>query len=244
MKNLIKKLVCVLLICASLIGITSCNNTNTGEPTGEDATYPLMDYFENKVYAVKYFDSARTRDNIFDNNEFTAVGTTTMANIINKGVYNFGKSYGGLCFTAKTGVEIEEVTFTITTAKTSYYNVYFGGMPEFDGNKYSYTNAIAGDYYGNHEVSGDKKVIKLNAGEELTITLKAVNGRNGDAFGKITEEYNKKPQNKRIFIVIDYIIFSDEKYPYLTASTGTISAERLEELGCRIYNVNFKCKKI
>ena len=242
MKNLIKKLVCALLICATLVGVTACNNTQTGEPTGEETTYPLMDYFENKVYAIKYFDSARTRQNVYDNSEFAAVGSTTMTNIINKGVYDFGKSYGGLCFTVKTGVEVEEVTFTLTTAKTSYYNVYFGGMPEFDGNKYQFTNAVASDLYGNHDVSGDRKVIKLNAGEELIITLKSANG-NGKEFGKITEEYNKKPQNKRIFIAIDFITFADEEYPYLT-QPGTISEEKLEALGCRIYNVSFKCKKI
>lgn len=244
MKNLIKKLVCVLLICASLIGITSCNNTNTGEPTGDDVNYPLMDYFENKVYAVKYFDND-TRKSIFDNSSFTAVGTTTMNNIINKGVFDFGKDYGGLVFTSKTGVEVEEVTFTITTKKTFYYNVFFGGQPAADNNEYSFTNAIAGDLYGNYNVSGNKKVIKLEAGKTMTITLKSENGRNGDDFGIITEEYNKKPQNKRLFIVVDPIKFSDPEHPYLTCNPGYDKDEFLElDLGFRIYDVNFKCKKI
>lgn len=243
MKNLIKKLVCVLLICASLIGITSCNNTNTGEPTGDDVNYPLMDYFENKVYALKNFDATTARRNVFDNEKFTAVGTTTMDNIINKGIYDFGKDYGGFCFTVKAGVEIEEVTFTLTTTKTSYYDVYFGGQQETNGSKYDYANAIASDLYGNHDVSGDKKVIKLEAGESIVITLKSENGRNGEDFGLITEDFNKKPQNKRIFIVIDFISFADPEYPFLT-SPGQITDEELASRGCRISNVNFKCKKI
>lgn len=244
MKNLIKKLVCVLLICATLVGVTSCNNTQTGEKTGEDVTYPLMDYFENKVYAVKYFDSD-TRKFIFDNSRFTAVGSTTMDNIIDKGVFDFGKDYGGLVFTAKTGVEIEEVTFTITTKKTFYYNVFFGGHTGNENSQLKYTNAIAGDLYGNYNVSGDKKVIKLEAGQPMTITLKSVNNRSGEDFGIITEEYNKKPQNKRLFIVVDPIKFSDPEHPYLTCNPGYDKDEFLElDLGFRIYDVNFKCSKI
>lgn len=254
MEKLIKKCVCVLLMCASLIGITSCNNTNTGEPTGndktvEETTYPLMDYFENKVYAMKYASNDITCGT-FRNDKFTAIGTTTMTNIINKGVYDFGKEYGGLCFTAKTGVEVESVTFTIITAKDCVLKGVVTGGYIAENGEIKGVSANVTDYYNNVTLSNGKtKAIYMKANEAITITVNTYRNDLNIDFGKVTSEFEKNATYKRMLIAFTPYKFAkgDELLSYNEVTSNTpYTTEELEalELGIRIYNVNFECKKI
>ena len=248
MKNLIKKLVSVFLICVSLIGITSCNNTNTGEPTGDDVNYPLMDYFENKVYAMKY--RPQDLNYAFDNSTFKAIGSTTMDNIINKDVYDFGGNYAGLVFTAKTGVEVESVSFTIISEEDVIISLgFYGGYIKEDGS-FGKVQHDACYEYANVEIGGNRKRIQLKANTPMEIVLTTYREKGSITedteaidFGKITKEFDKNPVYKRFLLRIAPVKFAsnglvDGSYPY--------TVEEFEALKCkiRIYNVNFKCKKI
>ena len=259
MKKLIKKIVCMLLICASLVGVTSCNNNQTDNPTGNEqtsgeTTYPLMDYFENKVYAMKYAYNDITCGT-YDNSKFTAIGNTTMSNIINKGVYDFGKDYGGLTFTAKTGVEVESVTFTIVADKDCIITLgFYGGYIKENGN-FDYAQHFAGYDNGNVTLTNGQKGIYLKTGEPFTMTLTSYRAEKSITestkaldFGKITSDFNKNPAYKRFMIAFNPVRFDSEEQsnPNNLISNKPYQVEELEGLGLgiRICNINFVCKKI
>lgn len=257
MKKLIKKIFIALFICASLTSLTACNGftekTLTGDSTvPTEDSYPLMDYFEQKVYAMRYRYNDITCGT-FNNNNFAAIGTTSMSNIINKGVYDFGKDYGGLTFTAKTGVEVESVTYTIVAAKDCIITMgFYGGYIKEDGS-FHFAQHYACHEYGNVTLADDSTAIYLKANEPMTLTLTTYReaGSITDKtkaldFGKITSEFDKNPTYKRFMIAFQPIRFDSESQtnpnnflsnkPYQTEETEALG------LGIRIYNINFKCK--
>lgn len=251
MKNLIKKIFIALFICASLTSLTACNignSTETGSGKTEETNYPLMDYFENKVYAMKY--KPQDSNLAFDNSSFKAIGSTTMDNVINKGVYDFGGNYAGLVFTAKTGVEVESVSFTVISEEDVIISLgFYGGYIKEDGS-FGFVQHSASYEYGNINIGEDRRRIELKANTPMEIILTTYREKGSITenttaidFGKITDEFDRNSVYKRFLLRIDPVKFAsnglvDGSYPY--------TVEEFEALKCkiRIYNVNFKCKKI
>lgn len=261
-----KKLFNLLIVAITALCLVGCTN-NTGNTDGPGnggentpVEYPYMDYFENTVYAMKYGGKLGGNQPVhgtFRNDLFAAVGQSTMNDVTAETPYSFNdKDYGGLCFTAKTGIEVESVTFTIVAEKECYLGVYFYG-PKIDENGNPVDHIIKGSASvsstaqfknSNFTTADGSKLIKLTPNNPLTFTIdtlretgEVANKNETEDWGKITDSFASKSEEYRRFLIsfqpfnINNGYLGDSYYPNDFESA---------DLGVRIYNVSFDVKKI
>ena len=182
------KLLNLLIVLITIITLTGCvipgkNNGNNNNTVEEPADYPYKEYFSNTVYAMKYFgkdgiDKGPTHGT-FKDSWFAAVGQATIEDVMKDTPHSFNdKDYGGLCFTAKTGIELESVTFTVVAQKECYVKInLYGPKIDTEGKFELWNNSIVTSASsvsfknGNYTTLDGSKLIKLTPNVPLTFTV-------------------------------------------------------------------------
>lgn len=266
-----KKIINLLIIVIATLCLFGCENNQTGTgPTDgpgngngggnqeTPAVYPYMDYFENDVYAMKFggnsFLTYQVLHGVYKDSEFVAVGKAGMADVTAATPYSFNdKDYGGLCFTAKTGIELKSITFTIVAEKECYLliNLYGpkldeSGNPSFSNN---YLNTVASSVAfkdSNFTTLDGTKLIKLTPNTPLTFTVDTLrednefDNKSSLDFGKITEACASDDTTRRFLLsLIPYFINNG-----FLSSQYTSSYFEEANFGIRLYNISFDVVKL
>lgn len=261
-----KKIINLLIIAVAILCLAGCefnitdNNGKDPDGTGNTETpvvYPYMDYFENTVYAMKYFGkdgSGTTTHGTFKDSWFAAIGQTGMSDVTASTPCSFNdKDYGGLCFTAKTGIEVETITFTIVAEQECYIQIYlFAPRIDEDGDYELWNNSIVTSsskvaFKNNNFTTADgTKLIKLSPNTPMTFTVDTlceegeVLNRGEEDFGKITDSCADDETARRILLsAIPYRINNGYLGEYFSPDEFAAAT-----LGIRIYNVSFEVKKL
>ena len=220
--------------------------------------YITKEYFENKVYAMQYGGKDGRNAPVhgtFKDSWFTAVGKSTVEDVMKDSPHSFNdKDYGGLCFIAKTGIELESVTFTIVAEKECYVEIFlFGpeiddnGNPSFWNNTLNTVNSrVQFKDYNVTTVDGTK-LIKLTPGVPMTFTVDTL-AEEGEMssyskeadFGKITDACADDETARRFLLsVLPYRINDG-----FIGSAYSFKSFEEEALGLRFYNISFDVKKL
>ena len=256
-----KKIMILLIITLGIISLTSCNGLKEGTTTTRwiPGEYAYDEYFEYDVYALSYFGKDGRHTSIahaFSYDDFFEGIEGTIEDVIKDSPHDFnGRDYGGICFTAKTGVEVISATYTVVAKKDCYVELGLCGVtkdengnPVWDG-RYGGGGepsvSVAKDYC-NYESKDPRSLIKLKANEPITVTIDTIQ-ENGEfkknnkynAFGKITEACEEDEYRR---FLLSFIVVEMDKYGYASAINSLEFAER--DLKIRIYNVSFDVKKI
>lgn len=256
-----KKIMMLLILTLGIISLTSCNGLKEGTTTTRwiPGEYAYDEYFEYDVYALSYFGKDGRHHSIahaFNYDDFFEGIEGTIEDVIKDSPHDFnGRDYGGICFTAKTGVEVISATYTVVAKKDCYVELGLCGVEidENDNPIYSellggggdHAISVAKDYY-NYESEDPRGLIKLTANEPITVTIDTIQ-ENGEFnkgvkyndFGRITEACDEDEYRR---FLLSFIVAEIGQYGYIEWLNRLEFYER--DLGIRIYNVSFDVKKI
>ena len=257
----------IIVIALIILGLCKIEiNNQTGNPNSfeelpYEESYPYMDYFEQEVYAMALpvqNSNMGMNGGTYNDKYFSAIGVTSLSNIINKDIYDFGGNYSGLTFTAKTGVNVKSVTFTVKVDRACILTGrFFGGYIKEDGS-FDQTVHNIGYEYGNCILSDESYGIGMYAGVPMTFTVTSYKEMNSmkltdknekaQDFGQVTEAFNEEPKYKRFNISFSVNKFSSESLtnPDILLAADNFTPEEIDALGInlRIYNVSFDCEMI
>ena len=232
--------------------------TRSPVSTAMSERFPYKEYFSNTVYAMKYFgkdgiDKGPTHGT-FKDSWFAAVGQATIEDVMKDTPHSFNdKDYGGLCFTAKTGIELESVTFTVVAQKECYVKInLYGPKIDTEGKFELWNNSIVTSASsvsfknGNYTTLDGSKLIKLTPNVPLTFTVDTLMENEEfprtkeDDFGKITEACRDDETARRFLLsVAPYRIKNGYIGDYYWYESFTEA-----EFGIRLYNISFEVKKL
>jgi len=260
------KLLNLLIVLIAIITLTGCvipgkNNGNNNDNTVEEepADYPYKEYFENKVYAMQYGGKDKFNDmprhGTYRDEWFVALGKSNLEDVMKDTPHSFNdKDYGGLCFIAKTGIELKSATFTIVAEKECYVQIYlFGSKLDENGNPQYWNNTVENIFskvsFKNNNVTtvDGTKLIKLKPGVPMTFTVDTMaeagemsSYSKEEDFGKITDACADDDTARRFLLsVVPYSVNDG-----FIGNAYTCDLFKTEALGLRLYNISFNVEKL